>query len=164
MKKILTIFAAVLLTSTAFSQTKKIPSAVLKTLEGQSVDAATLGGDGKIRVVSFWATWCSPCKKELDAISEIYEDWQHDYDVELVAISTDDARSAAKVPGVVNAKGWPYRILLDSNKELSRAANIQSVPYTFLLDKEGNIVFEHIGYAPGDEEELEEQIAKLAKK
>lgn len=84
--------------------------------------------------------------------------------MELVAISTDDARSAAKVPGVVNAKGWPYRILLDSNKELSRAANIQSVPYTFLLDKEGNIVFEHIGYAPGDEEELEEQIAKLAKK
>ncbi len=82
----------------------------------------------------------------------------------LVAISTDDARSAAKVPGVVEAKGWKYRILLDSNKELSIAANIQSVPYTFLLDQNGNIVYEHIGYTPGDEDELEERIAALAKK
>ncbi len=162
MKKTLVLLAGIFLTVAGFSQSKTLPSVNIKTLEGQSINVQTLGQTGKITVISFWATWCSPCKKELDAISEIYEDWQKKYNMELVAISTDDARSAAKVPGVVEAKGWKYRILLDSNKELSIAANIQSVPYTFLLDQKGNIVYEHIGYAPGDEDELEEKIAALA--
>ncbi|MBL7827012.1 MAG: TlpA family protein disulfide reductase [Saprospiraceae bacterium] len=164
MKRTLVVIAGLLLSIAGYSQTKTLPSANLKTLEGQTLNAQELGKTGKITVISFWATWCSPCKKELDAISEIYEDWQKNYGVELVAISTDDARTVAKVPGVVSTKGWKYRILLDTAKELSIAANIQSVPYTFLLDQNGNIVFEHIGYAPGDEDELEEQIAKLVKK
>lgn len=164
MKRTLLMFAGLFLVVAGFSQSKTLPSANIKTLEGQTVNAQTLGTSGKITVVSFWATWCSPCKKELDAISEIYADWQKKYGVELVAIATDDARSVAKVPGVVESKGWKYKIMLDTNKELSIAGNIQSVPYTWLLDKDGNIVFEHIGYAPGDEDELEEQIAKLAGK
>lgn len=164
MKGTLSLLVAMLLATAGFAQSKTLPSVNVKTLQGESINVQTLGQTGKITVISFWATWCSPCKKELDAISEIYEDWQKDYDMVLVAISTDDARSAAKVPGVVDAKGWKYRILLDSNKELSIAANIQSVPYTFLLDQNGNIVYEHIGYTPGDEDELEERIAALAKK
>lgn len=164
MKRSLVLLAGMLLAIAAYSQNKTLPSVNIKTLEGQSINVQSLGQTGKITVISFWATWCSPCKKELDAISEIYEDWQKKYDMELVAISTDDARSAAKVPGVVQSKGWKYRVLLDSNKELSIAANIQSVPYTFLIDQKGNIVYEHIGYAPGDEDELEERIAALAGK
>jgi thioredoxin-related protein len=65
---------------------------------------------------------------------------------------------------MVQSKAWPYRILLDTSRELSIAANIQSVPYTFLLDQKGNIVYEHVGYAPGDEDELEEKIKALAGK
>lgn len=164
MKRTLVLLAALCITVAGFAQTKSLPSANLKTLNGQTLNAQTIPQSGKITVISFWATWCSPCKKELDAINEIYEEWQTKYGVELVAISTDDARTVAKVPGVVETKGWPYRILLDTNKELSIAANIQSVPYTFLIDQNGNIVFEHVGYAPGDEDELEEQIAKLAGK
>ena len=164
MKRTLALLLGIFLAAAGYSQTKTLPSANIKTLEGQSINAQTLGQTGKITVISFWATWWSPCKKELDAISEYYEDWQKKYDMVFVAISTDDARSAAKVPGVVESKGWKYRILLDSNKELSIAANIQSVPYTFLLDQKGNIVYEHIDYAPGDEEELEERIAALAVK
>lgn len=164
MKKTLLLLAGVLIAISGFAQSKTLPSVNLKTLQGETINAQSLGQSGKITVISFWATWCSPCKKELDAISEVYEDWQKKYGVELVAISTDDARSAAKVPGVVEAKGWKYRVLLDSNKELSIAANIQSVPYTFLVDQNGNIVYEHIGYTPGDEEDLEEKIAALAGK
>ena len=95
---------------------------------------------------------------------DYYEDWQKDYDMELVAISVDDARSAAKVPAMVKEKGWKYRVLLDPSKELQTVANIQSVPYTFVLDQKGNIVFEHTGYTPGDELELEELFKELKKK
>ncbi|MEO0006705.1 MAG: hypothetical protein RJA20_901 [Bacteroidota bacterium] len=164
MKKTLPILAFLAISVAAFSQTKLLPSANLKTLEGQTINAKDLGKSGKITVISFWATWCSPCKKELDAINEIYEDWQKNYNMELIAISTDDARTAAKVPAMVQSKAWPYRILLDTSRELSIAANIQSVPYTFLLDKNGNVVYEHVGYAPGDEDELEEKIKALANK
>lgn len=164
MKKTLSILAFLAVSVAAFSQTKTLPSANLKTLEGQTVNAKDLGKSGKITVISFWATWCSPCKKELDAINEIYEDWQKNYNVELIAISTDDSRTAAKVPAMVQSKAWPYKILLDTSRELSIAANIQSVPYTFLLDKNGNVVYEHVGYAPGDEDELEEKIKALANK
>ncbi|MFM8488448.1 MAG: TlpA family protein disulfide reductase, partial [Bacteroidota bacterium] len=87
MKKILSILAFLAVTVAAFSQTKTLPSANLKTLEGQTINAKDLGKSGKITVISFWATWCSPCKKELDAINEIYEDWQKNYNMELIAIS-----------------------------------------------------------------------------
>jgi cytochrome c biogenesis protein CcmG, thiol:disulfide interchange protein DsbE len=162
MKKTLLALCALLFATALFSQ-KTLPSANIKTLQGQTINVQELGKTGKITVISFWATWCSPCKKELDAISEYYEDWQKKYDMELVAISVDDARSAAKVPGMVKEKGWEYRILLDPSKELQTAVNVQSVPYTFLLDQQGNIVFEHIGYTPGDELELEEKIKELKK-
>ena len=142
-------------------QTKALPSAKVKTLEGQTLDVQELGKTGKITVISFWATWCSPCKKELDAIKDYYEEWQEKYNMELVAISVDDPRTAAKVPAMVSQKGWKYRILLDYNKEFSQAANVASVPFTIMLDAKGNVVYEHTGYAPGDELELEDRIKEL---
>lgn len=154
---------ALIVTASSIFAQKTLPSANIKTLEGQSLNVQDLGKTGKITVISFWATWCSPCKKELDAIMDYYEDWQKDYDMELVAISVDDARSAAKVPAMVKEKGWQYRILLDPSKELQTVANIQSVPHTFVLDQKGNIVFEHTGYTPGDELELEELFKELKK-
>ncbi len=163
MKKTLPLLAALLFAAAAFAQ-KTLPFANVKTLEGQTINVQELGKTGKITVISFWATWCSPCKKELDAIADYYEDWQKDYDMELVAISVDDARSAAKVPGMVKEKGWAYRVLLDPARELQNAANIQAVPHTYVLDQSGNIIFEHNGYTPGDELELEELFKELKKK
>lgn len=163
MKKTLLALAACFVAVVAFSQNKTLPSANVKTLEGQSLNVQELGKSGKITVISFWATWCSPCKKELDAIKDYYADWQKDYDMELVAVSVDDTRTAAKIPAMVKEKGWGYRILLDNNKEFQQTANVASVPHTLLLDASGNIVFEHIGYTPGDELELEEKMKALKK-
>ena len=162
MKKTFLLLAVLFVSIAAFAQ-KTLPSANVKTLEGQSFNVQDLGKSGKITVISFWATWCSPCKKELDAIADYYEEWQKKYGIELVAISVDDARSAAKVPAMVDSKGWKYRILLDPAKELQTAANIQAVPHTFVLDQKGNVVFEHNGYTPGDELELEELFKQLTK-
>ena len=163
MKKSLLLLVACItaLSLSAQEAVKVLPSANLKTLEGQVVNAQELGKSGKITVLSFWATWCSPCKKELDAIMDYYEEWQTTYDMELVAISVDDPRTAAKVPAMVAQKGWTYRILHDYNKELQQAVNVASVPYTILLDQAGNIVFEHTAYPPGDELELEEHMKDL---
>ena len=161
MKKTLLLLAFTGLTALAFAQNKTLPSVNVKTLEGQSLNVQELGKSGHITVISFWATWCSPCKKELDAVKDYYGEWKEKYGVEFIAVSVDDARTAAKIPAMVQEKGWEYRVLLDANKDFQNAANIVSVPHTFLLDAKGNIVFEHSGYTPGDELELEEQIKLL---
>jgi len=94
----------------------------------------------------------------------MYPDWQEEYGAELIAITIDDARYIAKVPALIETKGWEYTILADSKRELQKALNFQSVPQTFLLDAEGNIIYTHSGYNPGDEIELEDKIAALAGK
>jgi len=141
-----------------------LPSVDVKTLDGKTVNIQDFVGKGKVTVISFWATWCSPCKRELDAIAEIYPDWQEDYDVELLAVTIDDARGVAKVPAMVSSKGWEYKVLSDSKQELQRALNFQTVPQTFLLNAAGEIVYTHSGYSPGDEFELEEEIKKASGK
>ena len=141
---------------------KKLPSVIVKTLNGEGINIQEYANNGNITILSFWATWCHPCKKELDAIADFYPDWVEDYGVELVAVTIDNARQLSKVKPMVAQKGWEYIILSDANQDLQRALNFQTVPYTFLLDKEGNIVYTHSGYAPGDEYILEEHIQELA--
>ncbi len=143
---------------------QNIPSVSLKNLKGETVNISDYANNGKITVLSFWATWCSPCKRELDAIAEVYEEWQEEYDMELLAITIDDARALPKVKPMVESKRWDYEILSDVKQDLMRGMNFQNVPMTFLLDKEGNLVYTHSGYAPGDEYELEDKIKALAGK
>lgn len=145
----------------AAAQSKQIPAINVKSLDGQEVNTDKYRSSEKFTVISFWATWCSPCKRELDAIQEVYEDWQEEYNMELVAISVDDTRTFAKVKGMVAAKGWDYDILSDIKQELQQAMSVQNVPYTFILDQSGNIVYSHSGYSPGDEYELEDKLKAL---
>tara|TARA_B110001454_G_scaffold154813_1_gene144150 strand:- start:119 stop:595 length:477 start_codon:yes stop_codon:yes gene_type:complete len=138
--------------NTAFSQTT-IPNTNLTTLDGKSVKIQDEISKDKITILSFWASWCVPCINELDAISEVYEDWQEDFNMELIAISTDDARTQKRIRPMVNGKGWPYKILLDKNQELKRALNISTIPQIIIL-KDSKIIYIHSGYSPGVEDEF----------
>ena len=151
------------LTNFAQSKGQTLPSIEIKDLSGNKVDISKYGKDGKMTVISFWATWCTPCKKELNNIAEVYEEWVEEYDMQLVAISIDDSRSMAKVKSYINGQAWDYEVLLDANSDLKRALNFQTVPFTLLLNKKGEIVYRHTGYVEGDEYILEEEIVKNSK-
>ncbi len=153
--------AFALLFSFTLQAQNSLPDVSIKTLDGQTINIQDYSTNGKITVLSFWATWCSPCKRELDAIAEYYEEWQEEFDMELVAITIDNARNLPKVKPIVETKGWEYTILSDANEDLKRALNFQTVPMTFLIDQEGKIVYSHSGYNPGDEFELEDKIKAL---
>ena len=80
-----------------------------------------------------------------------------------IAITVDDIRGLPKVKPLIQQKEWEYIILSDINQDLQRALNFQAIPQTFLLDQNGQIVYVHQGYAPGDEYELEDHIRELNK-
>lgn len=142
---------------------RKIPSVEVKKLDNTTFNTGDIQNDGKPIIINFWATWCSPCKLELNTIAESYPDWQEETGVKLVAISIDDARNIHKVKPYVDGQAWDYEVYIDPNADFKRAMNVNNVPHTFLVDGEGNIVWQHNSYAPGDEEHLYELVDKLAK-
>jgi cytochrome c biogenesis protein CcmG/thiol:disulfide interchange protein DsbE len=141
---------------------QKLPEVSLNDVNGKKINVADYGKSGKVTVLSFWATWCIPCKKELTNVAELYEEWQKKYNVQVVAVSIDDSRSAGKVKPYVESQRWTYEVLLDMNQDLKRALNIQSVPFTVVVDANGKVVSTHSGYVEGDEFVLEEELQKLA--
>jgi len=161
-KLFLFLLVTVLIATLSIAQTRTLPSVDVKKLDGGSINITELENNGMPIVISFWATWCKPCKKELNTIAEVYEDWKDETDVKLVAISIDNARSMAKVAPYVNASDWDYEVYIDPNGDLKRAMGISTVPHTFLLNDKKEIVWQHKGYVDGDEDELLEQIKKLS--
>lgn len=140
---------------------KSIPAVELKNLKGQNINTGNFANDGKPIIISFWATWCGPCKKELNAIHDEYIDWQEETGVKLIAISIDDERTKSRVLPYVDGQGWDYEILLDPNSEFRRAMGVNNVPHTFVVDGNGKIVFSHNNYSPGDEEDLYDFLIEL---
>ena len=96
-------------------------------------------------------------------MAELYDDWKKKYNMQIVAISIDDSRNSTKVKPIVDGQRWEYDVLLDVNQDLKRQMNIQSVPFTVLLNTSGKIVYTHSGYVDGDEYILEEELQKLSK-
>lgn len=149
------------LTGIALAQ---LPSVKLKDIDGRSVDTATLSNDGKPFIISFFATWCKPCNRELKAIAEVYPDWQEETGVKVVAISIDEAQNAQKVKPMVDAAGWEYEVLLDPNSDFRRAMGVQMIPHVFVIDGNGKIAESRSGYTEGGEQHLIEKVKELLNK
>ena len=145
----------------ALSASAQIPSVPVKDLTGKTIDTATLSNDGKPFAISFFATWCKPCMRELKAIAEVYPDWQDETGMKMYIVSIDEAQNVSKVKPLVDAEGWDYDVLLDTNSDLFRALGIQSVPHMIVVDGQGKIVLSHSGYTDGSEHEVIRKIREV---
>ena len=141
----------------------QLPATTLKNMDGREVRTDTLSNNGRPFIIDFFATWCKPCNRELDAISEVYEDWVEETGVKIIAVSVDQAQNINKVKPLVDNHGWTYDVLLDPNSDFKRALGIQMIPYTLIVDGSGNIVYRHNGYTDGAEVELIEKVRELIK-
>ncbi len=140
---------------------KKIPTVKLKTVKGWPFTSDSITNQGKPIIISFWATWCKPCVRELTTIADVYDDWVDETGVKMYAISIDDSRSMTLVAPMISGKGWDFTVLLDPNSDFKRAMNVGPIPHTFLLNGKGEVVFQHTSFAEGDELGLIDMVRKL---
>lgn len=160
------IFCAVQLYSQE-EQSKKyavLPSVEVKTIDGKIFDSKDIDNEGNPIIISFWATWCRPCIQELEAISDVYDDWVEETGVKLYAVSIDDSKTSSRVAPFANGHGWDYVVLQDVNSDFKRAMNIVNVPFLCILNGNKEIVWQHTSYAPGGEKEIYEELKKWKKK
>ena len=143
------------------SEGRVIPAIDLKTVDGKIISSSKFSNNGKPMIIDFWATWCKPCKKELDAISEDYTDWTKETGVKLIAISIDESRSSSKVGTDAKSHGWDFEVYIDENQDFKRAMNVGDIPQVFVINGNGEIVWQHSGYVDGSEAHLLEIIKKV---
>jgi peroxiredoxin len=141
----------------------QLPAVTLKTKDGETVRTDTLSNGGRPFIIDFFATWCKPCNRELDAISEVYDEWRAETGVRLIAVSIDQAQNIHKVKPLVENHGWEYDVLLDPNGDFKQALGIQMIPYVLVCDGKGKIVYRHNGYTDGAETELIEKVREAMK-
>ncbi|MDD2633068.1 MAG: TlpA disulfide reductase family protein [Bacteroidales bacterium] len=167
MKNYVFLLAALLFVTIGYSQSENkalfsLPEVDIQTVQGEPFNTKQIHNDGKPVIITFWATWCKPCMKEHDAINEVYEDWVDETGVKLYAVSIDNARSSKRVLPTVNGRSWEFDVLLDPNGDLKRAMNVNIPPHTFILNGNGDVVWQHVGYLEGDEHEYIEIVKKIA--
>jgi len=144
---------------TSFAQsTDELPVEILKDFDGNSAPKTLLNNDGKPVILSFWATWCAPCLQELKSIQAIYGDWQKESGVKLIAVSIDRERQLPRVKALVEKSKWPFEVYIDSDGEFRTALNVVNIPHTFVLDGDGNVIYQSTSYSPGDEQKLYEKV------
>ncbi len=157
------IVLAIMAVAMAIDASAQLPAVTLKDISGKTVRTDELSNDGKPFIISFFATWCKPCNRELSAISEVYDEWREETGVKVIAVSIDQAQNINKVKPLVDNNGWEYDVLLDPNSDFKRALGIQMIPYVIIVDGKGNIVYKHNGYTDGAEVELIEKVRELVK-
>lgn len=139
----------------------QIPAGMVQDLKGNTVILKDVFQQDKITILSFWATWCAPCKKELDAYTGLYEQWKEKYPVEIVAISIDNKRAFPQIAPMAKSKNWPFPIYWDHKGKMQESFGFYAIPQTYLINQSGKIVAEHAGFTSNVVGLLEYEIKQI---
>lgn len=162
MKKLSTLALCLFASVTLFAQAE-LPNTQIKDVNtGKKIAFNQTFEKGKVTIVSFWATWCVPCKKEINNIRKKLPDWKKEADFNYMTVTIDESRAEGIVRSWVKSQGWDFPSYQDANSDLKRSLNFQNVPYTIIVDKNGKVAWMHTGYEEGGENEMFAKVKELA--
>jgi peroxiredoxin len=149
------IFAATSLASSGLTG-QSAPDFALKSSSGENLRLSEFRGD--VVMVNFWATWCGPCRQEMPLLDELYTRYQR-VGFSLLGVNIDD--NSSKAMNMVSELGVSFPVLFDAHKEVSKLYEVEAMPVTILIDREGTVRYVHHGYKPGYEDKYLDQIRSL---
>lgn len=152
---VFSVFAATSLASSGLTG-RSAPDFALKSSTGENMRLSEHRGE--VVMVNFWATWCGPCRQEMPLLDELYSRYQR-VGFSLLGVNIDD--NSSKAMNMASELGVSFPVLFDSRKEVSKLYEVDAMPVTVLIDREGTVRYVHHGYKPGYEEMYLDQIRSL---
>ena len=152
---VFSIFAASSLASSGM-EGQQAPDFALKSSTGENLRLSEYRGD--VVMINFWATWCGPCRQEMPLLDELYSRYQR-VGFNLLGVNIDDDSSRAM--NMIEELGVNFPVLFDARKEVSKLYEVDAMPVTVIVDREGTVRYIHHGYKPGYEDMYLDQIRSL---
>ena len=152
---LLVIFTASSLASSSL-EGQEAPDFVLKSATGENLRLSENRGD--VVLINFWATWCGPCRQEMPLLNDLYGRYQR-VGFNLLGVNIDD--DSRRAMQMVQELGVNFPVLFDESKEVSQLYEVEAMPVTVLVDREGTVRHVHHGYKPGYEEKYLTEIRSL---
>ena len=152
---LVTVFAATSLASSGL-EGQAAPDFALKSSTGENLRLSEFRGD--VVMINFWATWCGPCRQEMPLLDELYTRYER-VGFNLLGVNIDD--DSRRAMQMIEELGVNFPVLFDAKKEVSKLYEVDAMPVTVLVDREGNVRHVHHGYKPGYEEKYLDQIRSL---
>ena len=152
---LITVFAATSLASSGL-EGQAAPDFALKSSTGENLRLSEYRGDGVM--INFWATWCGPCRQEMPLLDELYSRYER-VGFNLLGVNIDD--DSRRAMQMIEELGVSFPVLFDASKQVSKLYEVEAMPVTVLVDREGNVRYVHHGYKPGYEDKYLDQVRSL---
>jgi peroxiredoxin len=152
---VFSVFAASSLASSGL-EGQPAPDFALKSSTGENLRLSEFRGD--VVMINFWATWCGPCRQEMPLLDELYSRYQR-VGFNLLGVNIDD--DSRRAMRMIEELGVNFPVLFDARKEVSELYEVDAMPVTVIVDREGTVRYVHHGYKPGYEDKYLNQIRSL---
>ena len=152
------LFCVAGLTQAVAAEPVMAPDFALKSDSGRNLRLREMRG--QVVMINFWATWCGPCREEMPKLQQLYGKY-HTTGFILLGINIDD--KSANAVRMARKLGVTFPVLFDQGKEVSKLYQVDAMPSTVLIDRDGKTRYRHRGYKSGYEDTYQTEIRELLK-
>ena len=153
------IIMAMILLMTSMAKEGTFADFNTKDPDGNDIVLSEYVAEGPI-IVTFWATWCKSCDKALDMLQKLYATYK-DSGLNVLAITVDSPDKISRIKPLASSRKWEFPILMDPEKKVKTLYRVMVLPTLFVLNRDGEIVYHHVGYNPRERSKLEEVLLPL---